>query len=119
MTDLPGRAPEDRSRRKLGKIQTAHLGSIVPVSTPTAFLFRFRLKGLSIEHCCDRAAWLWWICRRLVMKCVGRNPKGLQLFLSAKVSASLPNGVKLTLECGDVDALTAIIGALGRVQTGR
>ncbi|AHG50196.1 transposase (plasmid) [Rhizobium leguminosarum bv. trifolii CB782] len=36
----------------------------------------------------------------------------------AKVSASLPNGVKLTLECGDVDALTAIIGALGHVQTG-
>jgi transposase len=27
--------------------------------------------------------------------------------------------VKLTLECGDVDALTAIIGALGYVQTGR
>jgi len=37
----------------------------------------------------------------------------------AKVNASLPNGVKLTLECGDVDALTAIIGALGHVQTGR
>ena len=39
--------------------------------------------------------------------------------LPVKVSASLPNGVKLTLECGDVDALTAIIGALGHVQTGR
>jgi transposase len=37
----------------------------------------------------------------------------------AKVNASLPNGVKLTLECGDVDALTAIIGALGDVQAGR
>jgi transposase len=37
----------------------------------------------------------------------------------AKVSASLPNGVKLTLECSDVDALAAIIGALGHVQTGR
>jgi transposase len=37
----------------------------------------------------------------------------------AKVSASLPNGVKVALECGDVDALTAIIGALGHVQTGR
>ncbi|RWA78817.1 transposase [Mesorhizobium sp.] len=37
----------------------------------------------------------------------------------AKVSASLPNGVKLTLECDDVDALTATIGALGHVQTGR
>lgn len=36
-----------------------------------------------------------------------------------KVSVSLPNGVKLALECGDVDALTAIIGALGHVQTGR
>ncbi|WP_168255687.1 IS66-like element accessory protein TnpA [Rhizobium leguminosarum] len=39
--------------------------------------------------------------------------------LPAKVSASLPNGVKLSLECGDVDTLTAIIGALGHVQTGR
>lgn len=37
----------------------------------------------------------------------------------AKVSASLPNGVNLTLECCDVDALAAIIGALGHVQTGR
>ncbi len=37
----------------------------------------------------------------------------------AKVSASLPNGVKLSLECRDVDALTAVIGALGHVQTGR
>ncbi|MER8480540.1 transposase [Mesorhizobium sp. M1163] len=37
----------------------------------------------------------------------------------AKVSASLPNGVKLTLECGDVDALAAVIGALGHVHTGR
>lgn len=37
----------------------------------------------------------------------------------AKVSASLPNGVKLTLECNDLSGLTAIIGALGHVQTRR
>lgn len=37
----------------------------------------------------------------------------------AKVIASLPNGVKLTLECGDVDALAAVIGVLGHVHTGR
>ncbi len=37
----------------------------------------------------------------------------------AKVSASLPNGVKLTLECGDERAVAALIGALGHVQTGR
>lgn len=50
----------------------------------------------------------------------GSAPKRAAVFSSpAKVSASLPNGVKLTLECGDVDALTAIIGALGHVQTGR
>jgi transposase len=50
----------------------------------------------------------------------GPEPKRAAPFSSpAKVSASLPNGVKLTLECGDVDALTAIIGALGHVQTGR
>lgn len=50
----------------------------------------------------------------------GSEPKGTTAFCSpAKVSVSLPNGVKLALECGDVDALTAIIGALGHVQTGR
>lgn len=48
------------------------------------------------------------------------SPKGTTAFCSpAKVSVSLPNGVKLALECYDVDALTAIIGALGHVQTGR
>jgi transposase len=40
-------------------------------------------------------------------------------FSAAKVSASLPNGVKLTLDCGDVETLTAVIGVLGHVQTGR
>ena len=37
----------------------------------------------------------------------------------AKVSASLPNGVKLTFEFDDANALSAIIGALCDVQTGR
>jgi putative ABC transport system permease protein len=37
----------------------------------------------------------------------------------ARVSASLPNGVRLTLECNDLSGSTAIIGALGHVQTGR
>jgi transposase len=49
-----------------------------------------------------------------------REPEGTgSLSSPAKVSASLPNGVNLTLECGDVRAVTAIIGALGHVQTGR
>ena len=38
---------------------------------------------------------------------------------ASKVSALLPNGVSLTVECNDVDGLAAIIGALGHVQTGR
>ena len=41
------------------------------------------------------------------------------LAVPAKVNASLPNGVNLTLECSDVDVLAALIGALGHVQTGR
>ena len=46
----------------------------------------------------------------------GSETKGPPAFCSpAKVSVSLPNGVKLALECGDVDTLTAIIGALGHV----
>lgn len=36
-----------------------------------------------------------------------------------RMSATLPNGVKLALDCDDMDALTAVIGALGHVQTGR
>lgn len=32
-----------------------------------------------------------------------------------RVSVALPNGVKLSLDCGDMDALTAMIGALGHV----
>lgn len=36
-----------------------------------------------------------------------------------RMSATLPNGVKLALDCDDMDALTAMIGALGHVQTGR
>jgi transposase len=48
------------------------------------------------------------------------KPEGIgRLSSPAKVNASLPNGVTLTLECNDVDALAAIIGALGHVQTGR
>jgi transposase len=38
---------------------------------------------------------------------------------ASKVSALLPNGVNLTVECNDVDGLAAIIGALSHVQTGR
>ncbi|MDQ0323344.1 transposase [Pararhizobium capsulatum DSM 1112] len=45
--------------------------------------------------------------------------RGGPLTSPAKVSASLPNGVRLTLECNDLSGLTAIIGALGHVQTGR
>jgi transposase len=44
---------------------------------------------------------------------------GKTRFLSpATLQATLPNGVKLTLGCGDVDVLTTVIGALGHVQTG-
>lgn len=38
----------------------------------------------------------------------------LVLSVPARVSISLPNGVKLTVECGDVQAVTAIIGVVRR-----
>ena len=38
---------------------------------------------------------------------------------SSKIRALLPNGVTLTLDCGDMDALTAMIGALGHVPPQR
>jgi transposase len=37
----------------------------------------------------------------------------------SKVSALLPNGISLTVECDDESGLIAITGALGHVQTGR
>lgn len=91
----------------------------IPVrpSPPPAFI------PVQIESTSDRA-----LLRQISMAAVpgpcngvgGSASKGAAPFSSpAKVSASLPNGVKLTLECGDVDALTAIIGALGHVQIGR
>lgn len=59
----------------------------------------------------------------LPIACGGDQPasreKTVRLSGSFKISALLANGVKLTLECGDADALTAIIGALAHVQTGR
>jgi transposase len=48
------------------------------------------------------------------------KPEGVARLSSlAKVDASLPNGVSLTVECSDVDGLAAIIGALSHVQTER
>jgi transposase len=90
----------------------------LPRSSPSAFI------PVQLEGASDRA-----LSRRSSVATVGlpaacdevrgSEPKGATAFCSpAKVSASLPNGVKLALECGDVDALTAIIGALGHVQTG-
>ncbi|MGX5844223.1 IS66-like element accessory protein TnpA [Mesorhizobium sp. ArgA1] len=91
----------------------------LPPSSPPAFI------PVQIESAADRA-----LSRHSSMAAVdlpatydevrGAEPKRAASFPSpAKMSALLPNGVKLTLECGDVDALTAIIGALGHVQTGR
>ncbi|WP_081593583.1 IS66-like element accessory protein TnpA [Rhizobium mesoamericanum] len=38
---------------------------------------------------------------------------------TSKVSALLPNGISLTVECDDENGLIAIIGALSHVQAGR
>lgn len=51
--------------------------------------------------------------------CLARPERTGPLSSPVKVSASLPNGVRLTLECGDERAVSAIIGALCDVQTGR
>jgi transposase len=59
----------------------------------------------------------------MAVACSEEQPASLEktahLSGSSKISALLPNGVKLSLECGDLDSLTAIIGALCHVQTGR
>jgi transposase len=76
-----------------------------------------------IESSVDRAMARQSSAQDLPVTCdeVQRSKPGKDGRLSspATVSASLPNGVKLTLECGDVEAIAAIIGALGHVQTGR
>jgi transposase len=38
---------------------------------------------------------------------------------ASKLSALLPNGISLSVECDDENGLIAIIGALSHVQTGR
>ena len=91
----------------------------LPPSSPSAFM-RVQLEGTAdrslSRHDSVATVDLPATCEEVR----GSAPKGTTAFCSpAKVSASLPNGVKLALECGDVDALTAIIGALGHVQTGR
>ena len=91
----------------------------VPPSSPSPFI------PVQIESACGGALSRQGSAARvdLPARCDavrGSNSSRASPFSSpAKVSASLPNGVKLALECGDVDALTAIIGALGHVQTGR
>lgn len=80
----------------------------VQIESPSdrALLGQSRMAAVDFAETCDGVR--------------GSTSKRTALFSSpAKMSASLPNGVKLTLECGDVDALTAIIGALSHVQTGR
>jgi transposase len=91
----------------------------LPPSSPSAFI-PVQLEGVS-ERALSRQDSVATVDLPAACDDVrGSEPKGTTAFCSpAKVSASLPNGVKLALECGDVDALTAIIGALGHVQTGR
>jgi transposase len=59
------------------------------------------------------------------VKALDPRPDNLEITLSeaerpillsvpARMSVSLPNGVKLTVECGDVQVVTAIIGAVRR-----
>lgn len=50
---------------------------------------------------------------------VGAADAGRRFLSDVSLQATLPNGVRLTLGCGDVDLLTTVIGALGDVQTGR
>ncbi|WP_448956671.1 IS66-like element accessory protein TnpA [Labrys neptuniae] len=91
----------------------------LPPTSPPAFI------PVQIESAADRA-----LSRQRSMAAVdlpapceeargSERRRAASFAFPAKMSASLPNGVKLTLECGDVDALTAAIGALGHVQTGR
>lgn len=44
---------------------------------------------------------------------------GRRFLSDASLQATLPNGVRLSLGCCDVDILTTVIGALGDVQAGR
>ena len=88
------------------------------------------VSRLALEHGVNANLVRKWVKRQGSMSLVdlpmtcdgGRGPVPTRTdpaFSSAKVSASLPNGVKLTLDCGDVETLTAVIGVLGHVQTGR
>ena len=47
------------------------------------------------------------------------SDSGREFSQPAPLQARLPNGVTLTVSCGDAAALTTLIGALSDVQTGR
>jgi transposase len=96
-------------KRRLSKRETVPNGA----PSPSAFV------AVQIERTPDRAIARLSRAQDLAVKCdeVPRSKPGKDGRLScpATVSASLPNGVKLTMECDDVDAIAAIIGALGHV----
>jgi transposase len=57
-----------------------------------------------------------------IPRSVGYNAcgdSGREFSSPAPLQARLPNGVTLTVSCGDAAALTTLIGALSDVQTGR
>ena len=94
-----------KARKESSPLPPSSLSAFIPVHIDRAadrVLSRSSVAAVNLPATCDEVR--------------GSEPKRASPFsLSAKVSASLPNGVKLSLECGDVDALTAIIGVLGHV----
>jgi transposase len=91
----------------------------LPPSSPSSFI-RVQLEGTADRALSQQDSVATVDLPATCDEVRGLEPKGTTAFcFPAKVSASLPNGVKLALECGDVDGLAAIIGALGNVQTGR
>lgn len=94
-------------------------GAIASGSTSTSAFIPVRVENTEQDLCRARE-----LCApELSMQCNAQDrssgDRQRRFSSPATVQACLPNGVKLSLGCGDVETLTAVIGVLGDVQTGR
>ena len=94
-----------KKAKQVHPVPATSVSAFVPVQVGTDHSLPVQCSGLDMHSTQDERP---------------TKPERIERLCSpAKVSASLPNGVSLTVECSDVEGLAAIIGALGHVQTGR
>lgn len=99
--------------RKWVKHRKDQLSALSGATTTSPFIpVRIDKAGQAIDHDPGGRADEFSIPRSV-------GDSGREFSQPAPLQARLPNGVTLTVSCGDAAALTTLIGALSDVQTGR